>query len=170
MFQVLFSLRLHKHGEEFRALGIERRHLAATTALELCQVTSLPFADAADVILLARRRERDQPMASDRNEVVGLTSLRRETKLLEVFSTPKSVIAKTPGTETTEGFATPAASDVAASAPRDKKQKANSKHQSSKEVFAARAFAKPEDRLGLTVLLAAAKFREGGERRRARRG
>jgi hypothetical protein len=182
MFQVLFSLRLHKHGEEFRALGIERRHLAATTALELCQVTSLPFADAADVILLARRRERDHPMASDRNEVVGLTSPRRETKQkrdektdedgshLEVFSTPKSVIAKTPGTETTEGFATPAASDVAASAPRDKKQKANSKHQSSKEVFAARAFAKPEDRLGLTVLLAAAKFREGGERRRARRG
>jgi len=182
MFQVLFSLRLHKHGEEFRALGIERRHLAATTALELCQVTSLPFADAADVILLARRRERDHPMASDRNEVVGLTSPRRETKQkrdektdedgshLEVFSTPKSVIAKTPGTETTEGFATPAASDVATSAPRDKKQKANSKHQSSKEVFAARAFAKPEDRLGLTVLLAAAKFREGGERRRARRG
>jgi hypothetical protein len=183
MFQVLFSLRLHKHGEEFRALGIERRHLAATTALELCQVTSLPFADAADVILLARRRERDHPMASDRNEVVGLTSPRRETKQkrdektdedgshLEVFSTPKSVIAKTPGTDTTEGFATPAAEiSVATSAPRDKKQKANSKHQSSKEVFAARAFAKPEDRLGLTVLLAAAKFREGGERRRARRG
>jgi hypothetical protein len=115
--------------------------------------------------------------------VTGLTSPRRETKPkrdektdedgshLEVFSTPKSVIAKTPGTDTTEGFATPAAEiSVAASAPRDKKQKANSKHQSSKEVFAARAFAKPEDRLGLTVLLAAAKFREGGERRRARRG
>ena len=197
MFQVLFNLRLHKHAEEFRALGIERRHLAATSALELCQLTSLSFADAADVILLARQRERDHPMASDQNvggsgdafsKVVGLTSPRRETKgkqnisrddksdedgsLLEVFSTPKSVIAKTPGTERMEGFATPAASDVsvAASAPRDKKQRTNSKHQSSKEVFAARAFAKPEDRLGLTVLLAAAKFREGGERRRARRG
>ena len=176
MFQVLFNLRLHKHAEEFREIGLERRHLAATSALELCQVTSLPFADAADVILLARQLERDNPMASDRkpsrtsdpadaiSEAVRLASPRR-----------KKAKEKTSDDDAEdEAFSVPAAtaktsSGVPSSAPREESSRF-SKHQSSKEVFAARAFAKPEDRLGLTVLLAAAKFREGGARRRARRG
>ena len=197
MFSVLLHLRLHKHVEEFRSLGLERRHLAATSALELCQVTSLPFADAADVILRARALERENPSTSGRRvsesgdafkEVVHMTSPKKNRRekaprsesdddvtLGEAFATP-AFSAKTPGTAGKDRFFTPAASDAAVSSvssvARDatKKRKPDSRRQSSKEVFAARAFAKPEDRLGLTVLLAAAKFREGGERRRARRG
>ena len=161
MFQVLFNLRLHKHAEEFREIGLERRHLAATSALELCQVTSLPFADAADVILLARQLENENPMVSDRK------------------SDRKSSRRGRPADAVSDDFrpAVPAATASKNAHPkkRDTVQITSessrfSKHQSSKEVFAARAFAKPEDRLGLTVLLAAAKFREGGARRRARRG
>jgi ribosomal protein L34E len=161
MFQVLFNLRLHKHAEEFREIGLERRHLAATSALELCQVTSLPFADAADVILLARQLENENPMVSDRK------------------SDRKSSRRGHPADAVSDDFrpAVPAATASKNAHPkkRDNVQITSessrfSKHQSSKEVFAARAFAKPEDRLGLTVLLAAAKFREGGARRRARRG
>jgi ribosomal protein L34E len=161
MFQVLFNLRLHKHAEEFREIGLERRHLAATSALELCQVTSLPFADAADVILLARQLENENPMVSDRK------------------SDRKSSRRGRPADAVSDDFrpAVPAATASKNAHPkkRDNVQITSessrfSKHQSSKEVFAARAFAKPEDRLGLTVLLAAAKFREGGARRRARRG
>ena len=189
MFSVLLHLRLHKHVEEFRSLGLERRHLAATSALELCQVTSLPFADAADVILRARALERENPSTSGRRvsesgdafkEVVHMTSPKKNRRekaprsesdddvtLGEAFATP-AFSAKTPGTAGKDRFFTPAASDAAVSSvssvARDatKKRKPDSRRQSSKEVFAARAFAKPEDRLGLTVLLAAAKFREGG--------
>jgi ribosomal protein L34E len=177
MFQVLFNLRLHKHAEEFREIGLERRHLAATSALELCQVTSLPFADAADVILLARQLEREKPMASDRkssrtsdpadaiSEVVRLASPRRKKAVSDARRETSDDDAED------EAFSVPAATakTTPISAPREESSRF-SKHQSSKEVFAARAFAKPEDRLGLTVLLAAAKFREGGARRRARRG
>ena len=155
MFQVLFNLRLHKHAEEFREIGLERRHLAATSALELCQVTSLPFADAADVILLARQLENENPMVSDRKSS-------RRGRPADAVSDDRASSG-------------PAASNCPHPKKRDNVQITSessrfSKHQSSKEVFAARAFAKPEDRLGLTVLLAAAKFREGGARRRARRG
>ena len=177
MFQVLFNLRLHKHAEEFREIGLERRHLAATSALELCQVTSLPFADAADVILLARQLERENPTASDRKpsrtsdsadasfEVVRLASPRRKKAVSDARRETSDDDAED------EAFSVPAATakTTPSSAPREESSRF-SKHQSSKEVFAARAFAKPEDRLGLTVLLAAAKFREGGARRRARRG
>ena len=177
MFQVLFNLRLHKHAEEFREIGLERRHLAATSALELCQVTSLPFSDAADVILLARQLERENPMASDRkpsrtsdpadaiSEVVRLASPRRKKAVSDARRETSDDDAED------EAFSVPAATakTTPSSAPREESSRF-SKHQSSKEVFAARAFAKPEDRLGLTVLLAAAKFREGGARRRARRG
>ena len=165
MFQVLFNLRLHKHAEEFREIGLERRHLAATSALELCQVTSLPFADAADVILLARQLENENPMVSDRKSS-------RRGRPADAVSDDAKDVKKTP-----KAFSVPAATASKNSHPkkRDNVQITSessrfSKHQSSKEVFAARAFAKPEDRLGLTVLLAAAKFREGGARRRARRG
>ena len=165
MFQVLFNLRLHKHAEEFREIGLERRHLAATSALELCQVTSLPFADAADVILLARQLENENPMVSDRKSS-------RRGRPADAVSDDAKDVQKTP-----KAFSVPAATASKNSHPkkRDNVQITSessrfSKHQSSKEVFAARAFAKPEDRLGLTVLLAAAKFREGGARRRARRG
>ena len=165
MFQVLFNLRLHKHAEEFREIGLERRHLAATSALELCQVTSLPFADAADVILLARQLENENPMVSDRKSS-------RRGRPADAVSDDAKDVQKTP-----KAFSVPAATASKNSHPkkRDNVQITSessrfSKHQSSKQVFAARAFAKPEDRLGLTVLLAAAKFREGGARRRARRG
>ena len=193
MASVLFHLRLHKHIEEFRSLGLERRHLAATSALELCQVTSLAFADAADVILLARRLEREDPSGSDRETrgrlsedalvaAVRATSPRREKGPRSepdddvfVAGAMERTAARAPGSAGKDRSFVPAASAAAAasvskSVSKASRQKPNSKHQSSKEVFAARAFAKPEDRLGLTVLLAAAKFREGGERRRARRG
>ena len=193
MASVLFHLRLHKHIEEFRSMGLERRHLAATSALELCQVTSLAFADAADVILLARRLEREDPSGSDRETrgrlsedalvaAVRATSPRREKGPRSepdddvfVAGAMERTAARAPGSAGKDRSFVPAASAAAAasvskSVSKASRQKPNSKHQSSKEVFAARAFAKPEDRLGLTVLLAAAKFREGGERRRARRG
>ena len=168
MFQVLFNLRLHKHAEEFREIGLERRHLAATSALELCQVTSLPFADAADVILLARQLERENPMASDRKPSRTSDPADAISEAVRLASPRRKKAKEKTSDDDAEDEAFSVVSPTPSSAPRE--ELVSKKHQSSKEIFAARAFAKPEDRLGLTVLLAAAKFREGGARRRARRG
>ena len=51
---VLVNINMHRHIGSLTALKIERRHLTVMSALELCQVTRMPFRDAADIILAAR--------------------------------------------------------------------------------------------------------------------
>ena len=97
-------------------------------------MTSLPFADAADVILLARQLENENPMVSDRKSS-------RRGRPADAVSDDAKDVQKTP-----KAFPSPRRRRrKLAPKKRDNVQITSessrfSKHQSSKEVFAARAF------------------------------
>lgn len=189
MFRMLFKLRLHKYAGEFQLLGLEPKHLAATTALEICQITSLPFKDAAEIIIEVRRVESEghdslsedsqhepgfsQNTAGRSKSIGGLISVSDVALLTSPQRTARrsqSMAEKTSGSSVSFSNESKGGSkDEKATDPKPLKQKSSiQKSKSSRQIFAARAFAGKEAQRGLTVLLAVAKFKEGGERRRAR--
>uniref|UniRef100_A0A7S0IG96 Uncharacterized protein n=1 Tax=Micromonas pusilla TaxID=38833 RepID=A0A7S0IG96_MICPS len=209
LVDLLVNINMHRHISSLTALKIERRHLTVMSALELCQVTRMPFRDAADVILAART---GRTFLTPRNSMttgggefhdsdVGfypgrvaesmesrLATLERKLDSIKVDSedapTPppptvekRKTFAFTPPPPSpsphrpwaSEVPPTPAGGPGPAADPTETRRLEDiSLMPASASVFAARALRGEKQDVGMLVIEAAAKFKEGGARYRAR--
>ena len=169
LHELLFALGMQHHAPEFAALKLERRHLEVISALELCQVTRVPLDQAANLILAARdgTKRDDRERGGGRQATTGalppMASSNGAADASKTETTNTPTTPPPPPPTTSASFVTPPPSSTA----RRTRRAPKSTMPSSKHIAAARAFGKTD--IGMTVLLAAAKFREGGERRRARK-
>ena len=204
---LLVNINMHRHISSLTALKIERRHLTVMSALELCQVTRMPFRDAADVILAART---GRTFLTPRNSMtrggefhesdIGfypgrvaesmesrLATLERKLDSIKVDSDDAPTPPPPPPVEKRKTFAftppspsphrpwasevppTPAGGPGPATDPTETRRLEDiSLMPSSASVFAARALRGEKQDVGMLVIEAAAKFKEGGARYRAR--
>ena len=213
LVDLLVNINMHRHISSLTALKIERRHLTVMSALELCQVTRMPFRDAADVILAART---GRTFLTPRNSMTAggefhesdigfypgrvaesvesrLATLERKLDSIKGGVAVDSDDAPTPPpppVEKRKMFAftppppsplphRPWASEVpptpgaggsgpAADPAEERRLEDISLMPSSASVFAARALRGEKQDVGMLVIEAAAKFKEGGARYRAR--
>jgi hypothetical protein len=169
LHELLFKLGMQHHAPEFAALKLERRHLEVISALELCQVTRVPLDQAANLILAARNgtkrddRERGGGHQATTGALPPMAASNGAADASKTETTKTPTTPPPPPPTTSASFVTPPPSSTA----RRTRRAPKSTMPSSKHIAAARAFGRTD--IGMTVLLAAAKFREGGERRRARK-